>query len=206
MARNARKIDNSRLILAFADAGKTDVHNAKVDAALIVALQGAFKGRKPTSAGYKEHFKAMQATARLAYVTGRLGVQQREAERLDGLKGYKDGGEADTMRTPKQEDAFNAFKMRWSRMLKKAGVSTPETRGGARPKAAQDAPEEKVAPIVPAPTTPAVGNPEEHVQIQAAALLAYSNKHAAKLPLGVKEAIIAFHKTVQRVCEELKAE
>ena len=197
MAKQVSK--TSALSVAFAAAGKADIANSKIDVDLISALQGAFKGRKTDAASYKAFFKDTQRTALLSYLEGRLGVIAQEVARIADLTGHKDGDTSDDRRSFEQEQACTAFRQRWSRSIKRAGIKTPEKRGGATRTSEASAEDTETAPIVAAPTTPSAKDvdPVQHVTVQAAALLAFANKHAKKLPGAYKSAIADFMAAVK---------
>lgn len=194
-----------QLAAAFAAAGRADITNEKLDGTLTTALNAMFKGRKANAASYKAFFDAQRRAALLAYLTGRLNVPAAKAALIADLKGHKDGGD-EKHRTLSQETAYAAFRQRWSRACKAAGVKSPEARGahGARTGDVKAVVQEEDAPIVEKPTTPSAKDiaPVEHVTLQAAALLAFANKHAKALPGAYKSAIADFVKAVKAAAAE----
>jgi hypothetical protein len=105
-------------------------------------------------------------------------------------------------RSPVQEKLYNAARQYWHQLLKRGELVSSDPRAGNSNakgrKTSKTAKRAKAAnsnkPVNPVVRTPAKAI--EHVTLQAAALLAFSNKNAKHLPQSFGQAIVGFHTAI----------
>jgi hypothetical protein len=105
-------------------------------------------------------------------------------------------------RSPEQERLANAARQYWFQLRTRAGLVSSDPRAGnsnAKGRKTSKTSKRAKAANSNKPVNPVVRTPAkaiEHVTLQAAALLAFSNKNAKYLPASFGQAIVGFHTAV----------